>query len=332
MLSAVRAELVRTPLPAELDLGAWLVNPSETNAAVALCLEPALLVAARAACGAGDPLGMASELNRLLALEPTHAEARALLVRSSRRMRLRRHTLVGLAALAFAVAAAIALRVVRRPLAPEPIARVEPVPALFVPQPPTPRAELSPAVAALVPSGAPEGSAPRALATAVRGVRTPRAYPMPGGPVAGQVPPPAGRMLIVGALSPPFGVLLRIDSGPAAPVAEGVTVPLAPGAHVLQFECRNDACIPHSVPVGAAESVPHVAVTLRVRSARLRILSAPDRRFQLLEQPAVELHLGEDAEVPMRGSRATVHLVDLATGKQTVTHLTAGLVTTVSPE
>jgi hypothetical protein len=73
-------------------------------------------------------------------------------------------------------------------------------------------------------------------------------------------------------------------------------------------------------------------VALRIRPARLRILAAPERRFQLLEVPAVELRLGEDVEVPMRGSRAAVHLVDLATGKKTPAMLTAGVVTTVSPE
>ena len=343
---ALRAELGHAPLPARFGFAAWLRAPEAVNAAVAEALAPGLLAAARAARDAGDPLAVAADVNRLLALFPAHPEALALLLERSRRDRRRRWivgTLRGLAAAAVLAGGAAALRNASRatsvagtsaPLAQAPVVHVEgvvdgrvAVRATESDAPTNPangREGAAPIPDAAVPAvtGAPKVTAAEGLRPAGRSTLPERTREALAGP----------RSVVVESLQPPFGVFVRVGDGEARPVEEGASVTVPPGRHVLTFGCKGDACIPHEVVVAASEGNARVQVAMRIRPARLRILAAPERRFQLLELPAVDLRLGEDVEVPMRGSRATVHLVDLGTGKKTAAVLTAGVATTVSPE
>ncbi len=325
MIDAVRAELVRADLPEDVRFSSWLAAPAVVSEACTRALEPRLLAAAREAQKAGVPLAMAADVNRLLALVPAHPEALALLMRRNRRDRVKRVVAGALALALVTVPVVAALR------APPPPPKESPIPLVTAPVIDVPQVVAAAIfdaglVAAPVDARSPElregrpvVEAARATARGTLGDRARAAMPGP-------------RRVEIETLQPPFGVFVRIDDGETVPVSEGTSLDLVPGRHVLHFGCKGDACIPQEIVVGPVDVRPRVNVAMRIRPARLRILAAPERRFQLLELPAVELRLGEDNEVPMRGSRSTVHVVDVATGRKTVAVLTAGVVTTVSPE
>ncbi len=325
MIDAVRAELVRADLPEDVRFSSWLAAPAVVSEACTRALEPRLLAAAREAQKAGVPLAMAADVNRLLALVPAHPEALALLMRRNRRDRVKRVVAGALALALVTVPVVAALR------APPPPPKESPIPLVTAPVIDVPQVVAAAIfdaglVAAPVDARSPEPregrpvvEAARATARGTLGDRARAAMPGP-------------RRVEIETLQPPFGVFVRIDDGETVPVSEGTSLDLVPGRHVLHFGCKGDACIPQEIVVGPVDVRPRVNVAMRIRPARLRILAAPERRFQLLELPAVELRLGEDNEVPMRGSRSTVHVVDVATGRKTVAVLTAGVVTTVSPE
>jgi len=326
MADAIRAELERLPTVAAASFSAWLVDGAVTTRLVADALRPALLASARAAQASGDVLTAAADVNRILALFPADDEALALLMHRHRRAKLKRVALSTLAALGtIGVVAALVVHLKSRPTdtvqRPDaaPVASVVEVPALVVPE--ALRPPKVPSLALETPDAGGEVK-PAIVRPAVRGSLAERVRDAL----------PQERRVLIETLQPPFGVFVRIDDGETLPVSEGTSLPLTPGRHVLHFACKGDACIPQANPVAAHEALVRVNLALRIRPARLRILAAPDRRFQILENPSVEVRLGEDTEVPMSGSRATVHVVDLATGRKTSTILNAGVVTTVSPE
>jgi tRNA A-37 threonylcarbamoyl transferase component Bud32 len=337
---ALREERARLAIPSSFGFAGWLRAPEATATSLAEALAPALLASARSAQRAGDPLALAADVNRLLALYPAHPEGLALLMDRSRRERRTEVMRRAAGALGAAVAIAAAWGAIRARGAGTAVVtatdsgeRVEAPSLRVAPRPEGASSGQGDSPPSALATGAAEaGAAPQVGAkpslseavrpSAARSTLPERVRDALAGP----------RSVVVESLQPPFGVVVRVDDGEATPVAEGSSFAITPGRHVLQFGCKGDACIPQEIVVSSSESVVRARVALRIRPARLRILAAPERRFQLLEVPAVELRLGEDVEVPMRGSRAAVHLVDLATGKKTPAMLTAGVVTTVSPE
>ncbi len=332
MADAIRAEAERLHVSPSLTFSGWLREPEATNEALAAAIKPELLASARAAIAAGDALTMAADVNRLLALFPADSEALALLMHRQRRVRMVR-AVAGAAALITLGAAGVVIASWKPALAPKAapeavvVASVSTSDVAFDAQVRAPSPFVDAATAVVVAETAPDSGS-----SLGRGFQPSKAAA--SGALAEKVRDALSRerKLVVETLQPPFGVFVRIDDGETYPVTEGTELSLTAGKHKLHFACKADACIPQEQLVSPNEARVRVNVALRIRSARLRILAAPERRFQILESPSVDVRLGEDTEVPMSGSRATVHVVDLSSGRKTVAILSAGVVTTVSPE
>ena len=333
MIDAVRAELERFKLPETLRFALWIDAPAAVGDACASALEPLLLASARGAQRADDPLAIAADVNRLLALAPAHPEALALLIRRTRRARAKRVVASAVAIALIALIAVAFAAFVRG----ETERTVHPPALVSAPVIDVPKVVDVDAVGArdardadVAVSRAEDATAStRATRSIVEGSRSTASAAVLERARSNL---PGLRRVEIETLQPPFGVFVRVDDGETTPVSEGASLEIASGRRVLHFACKGDACIPQEIVVAAVDVRPRINVALRIRPARLRILAAPERRFQLLELPAVELHLGDDNEVPMRGSRTTIHVVDVASGRKTAAVLTAGVVTTVSPE
>ena len=337
MGDALREERRRTTNDGISYLEAWLRDANAANTLASDAARGALLVLARRATSAEDPVARAADLNRLLAISPADPEVLSLLMHRRRRDQWRHAVRIVAAGVALVLASVFLVTWEPAHTAAEGAATSVRVASAPLPDVPTDAPDSPAPVAAAEGTSAPNAPIP-AAASPVPEVPT---LTVREGLKGQRLLPPVDknhqeigkeRRVFIESLQPPFGVSVRIDDGDTVPVSEGATLVLGAGKHKLHFACKSDACIPHEEMLRGPETGTRLRIALRIRAARLRILAAPDRHFQLLELPGVQLRLSDDTEVPMSGSRTTVHLVDTASGKKTSVMLTAGVVTTVSPE
>lgn len=180
------------------------------------------------------------------------------------------------------------------------------------PTPPVVRVPESPSAtgATVVTPPSPRDSSPRPA------VSLSAAVPLPAPPVVkppAVVPPkPVERSLVIRTLRPPFGVTLTLDGEPVAQPTAGARLPMTRESHTVKLTCANDACEPDVRTIAASTEDEILDVSLTVRPATLVVDADGDRRFQLREDPTIVFGAREVVRVPMKGSLATMHVVDLA--------------------
>ena len=326
-----------TELPKEL--AAFFADPVTYEATLARRVVPAYLAAARKALDGGFAARAMDYLDRVLAHDENHPEARDMLRRIERGHQRRRmfFGILGGSAVASVGAAAFMLWPSPPPtLALEPDRPIpgaagvsaSPPPSAAPSKPPVSPSQLAPPTApgSTTPSAPPlRPSAPR-----VRPSRPPTPEssaivfpPSPPARVRISTYPPNTQILVDGA---PHGYVYEVQA------ADGLLLPA--GDHVLGF--RHDACEPQTVPLqirpGQTE-VPRVVVHCKPRPAVLRVVSnreAPVRRNadgQILGQTNAEIL------VPMSEMRSDLRLTVGDPGGKMLTRdvrLAAGKTTTES--
>jgi tRNA A-37 threonylcarbamoyl transferase component Bud32 len=315
---ALRAQLAEAGLTdAVKELAAYFDHPTAYEDALPARIVPAYLAAAHHALE-GDQAARAMDfLDRVLALDEQHPDARALLARIERGGRRRRYVL-GLGAGALATSAVVAA-ISFWPAPPSlpldvpdvlPPTGGRPVPATTVPQtsPPSATPTLAP-TAPPAPSAAPTAAA--------RASEPPR--PLRPRPSA----PPTNAPVIAPVSAPPKPIAVPVKAdlwsaevfvngalhGYAYEVRSAGGIPLAPGRYVLDF--RHPACERQTSPVEIVAGqtvVPEILYHCKPLPARLRITSNRDAPVRRKADGVLLGQTNADILVPMTELRAALRL------------------------
>jgi len=296
------------------DLDAWLADPEAYRAKHEAAIIPRLCTLAKEARQRGDAIAAAADYNRALAYAPQDQALLRIVAtmhRSEERRRLmKRLAPVVLCAVACGAIAFFAVRAYRAPVV------VEEVPVPSASASVSPEAPLASAIAA-DPEGAPSSSAVRVVG------RPPVANP-PSLSRSGTAKPVATRDIVFRSFMPQFGIRVSVDGEPATEAEVGGHVTVDTQRHVLTFTCAQDACEPKQRVVAAAEANDELEVTLAIKAASLVVQGDAHASYTIQEQPTVMLRAGIQSRVPMNVSRATVHVVELPSGRTEPVTLSAG--------
>ena len=301
MRTALSAELERLEMgkPKEI-LAAYFDDPRAFVESTEKKLVARLAKLGAEARKEGRHVDAAAHTNRALAYAPNDpallAAATSLGRREAGRRALRRGVPLVIWTLAFAALGFWGSRaLVRRPRPPVVSTPVEtPSAGPLVVTPPAPRDSATrPAVSSSVVPPLPAPPVIKAQPAAIQ-------------------PKAVERALVIRTLRPPYGVTLTLDGEPVAQPSAGARLPMTRESHTIKLTCANDACEPDVRTVAAGADDEVIDVTLAIRPASLVVDADGDRRFQLREDPTIVFGAREVVRVPMKGSLATMHVVDLA--------------------
>ena len=316
---ALRAQLAEGGLTdAAKELTAFFDHPTAYEDSLPARVIPAYLAAGRRALEAGQVPRAMDFLDRVLALDEHHPDARALLARieqSGRRRRVLAGLLGGMAVTGLA-GAVVTLWPVAPLVAPDEadlsnggaLSTSAGSPSAAPPIPSTSAALRSPTA----PDSQPPSSAlPRSAPASgpARPIRPPRPASEPPSAATVSAPP---RPVLVPIQADPWNAEVDVNGAPhgyayEARLAGGI--PLTPGRYVLDF--RHPACERQTTPVEIGPTqvrVPDVVFRCRPLPARLRITS---NREAAVRRKADGVLLGQtnaDILVPMAALRADLRL------------------------
>ncbi len=132
------------------------------------------------------------------------------------------------------------------------------------------------------------------------------------------------RHITLANVRPPFGVTVMIDQEAARGVTSGDVLTVDGRPHTLTFSCVHDACEVTRRPLLAGDANESLAISMAIRPALLVIEGHSGMTYQVTEEPTLAVHPGIPVRIPMRGSKYSVHVVELPSNRTLGVTLTAG--------
>ena len=129
----------------------------------------------------------------------------------------------------------------------------------------------------------------------------------------------------VRSLSPPYGVLARVDTGEPVPLAVGQALAVTSHPHFVFLTCVRDMCEPQGLWIKPGTGIHELDVTMTIRPAQLQIEGNFAHRFVIQEDPSLGCGCaGVPMTVPLSSGERVVHVTDLQTKRTIAVVLTAG--------
>jgi len=319
MREALREELRRldaTSGPGDIET--WLDDPDAYRVTHESTLIKRLCELAKGERSRGDAVAAAADYNRALAYAP-HDKSLLRIVSTmhrseARRRILKRLTPVVLSAILCGVVAFFAVRAYRTA-----ILVPKAVPASETPVASRPGLEVPASSAAAVD---PNRATPVAVSIKAPSTPPPSRPSSPGASPGGKTP--IVRDIVFRSLMPQFGVKVAVDGERPTDAEVGGHVTLDGQQHVLTFTCAQDACEPKQRVVASGEGAEGLELTLTIKPASLVVQGDEHASYTIHEQPSVFLRPGMPNRVPMSGAKASVHVVELPSGRSEQVTLIAG--------